>query len=935
MRRHIIICTHLLFMLCTVLPWTLHAGTEVLRLGVLAKRGTELAYSQWRPLAQYLQQHLPGYECRVVPLAFSEISQAVEKKQVDFLLVNPAIYVDMESRYGVSRIATEKNCVRGHLCHRFGGVILVRRQAKVHKVEDLKQRNVMAVAPYSLGGWIAQWRELHTRGIDPEQDFANLSFGGTHDRVVYAVRDGLVDAGCVRSDTMERMAAEGHISMDDFRVLEARPPSQRKNKLPFLLSTRTYPEWPFATLSHVPEKIAKATAIALFNLPEQHPAATAAHLAGWTIPQHYQPVHTCMQELHLGPYAKLGLFTLKDVWQKYRLPALGLLSGLLTLFAVTLYVNRLNRALRLSQTELRAARDELELRVVERTAALQRERDFVQSILDTSQALIMLLDKEGHILLYNQYMARLLNQPLEQVRGQDFCSAFLAPNDQGSCQQHFFQALKGISGNGLSTFLLGSEGQHIEVEWYDHLRQDQEGNILGVLMVGRDLTKQRQTEASLKANQEKLAYLAHYDMTTGLPNRVLCYDRLQQALTRADTRNQHLAVMQLDLDRFNKVNDTLGHEQGDQLLKQLASELQPLVPKGSTLGRLGGDEFFVLLEGEKDLEQLAQLAQELLGVIAMPHELQGETLYVTATLGIAMFPQDGHDAETLLQHADAAMFRGKERGGNTCQFYTAELGQRVSRNLRLANNLRRALMEQEFILYYQPQINIEHHRLVGWEALIRWQHPKEGFLSPAEFIPIAEETGIIVEMGQWVLETACNQARHWQQQGWPGIMAVNLSTRQFREPGLAASVTQTLAQSGLEAAKLELEITESMLMHDEHEALRVMQELAQNGVRFAIDDFGTGYSSFRYLKQFPVHKLKLDATFVRGLPSDHGDASICRSVIHLAESLGLCSLAEGVEETEQLQFLRAQGCHEVQGYHFSKPLPAHEMEAFMQEWSTP
>ena len=438
-----------------------------------------------------------------------------------------------------------------------------------------------------------------------------------------------------------------------------------------------------------------------------------------------------------------------------------------------------------------------------------------------------------------------------------------------------------------------------------------------------------------KVAEERIQHLAHFDSLTGLPNRTQLNDHLRFALSLAKRSNGHLALMFLDLDHFKDINDNLGHSVGDALLVELANRLRTVLREEDTVSRLGGDEFIVLLPGS-DARGAEHVAQKMLELIGEPYRLDPYELSVTGSIGIALYPEDGEDLETLSRNADTAMYRAKNDGRNGYRFFTSEMQARSARNLQLVNALRYALDRQQLRVHYQPQLSIQDTRVVGAEALLRWQHPELGHVSPAEFIPVAEDSGLILQIGAWVLREAVVQARRWLDDGHPPmVMAVNLSAVQFRHPDLPDLVSRTLDEVGLPPEYLELELTEGVAMHDPQGAIEVMNKLHDRGVRMSIDDFGTGYSSLSYLKKFKVYKLKIDQSFVRDISTDPEDKAIVSAIIHMARSLGLQTIAEGVETESQLGYLRDQQCDEAQGYLFSKPLAADQFDALLQQRGQP
>ena len=443
-----------------------------------------------------------------------------------------------------------------------------------------------------------------------------------------------------------------------------------------------------------------------------------------------------------------------------------------------------------------------------------------------------------------------------------------------------------------------------------------------------------------KADEQKVAEariqrLAYFDALTGLPNRLLLSDRCQHALRVAQRAHQPVALMFLDLDHFKNINDSLGHRVGDEVLVELAARLKATVREQDTVSRLGGDEFVLLLP-DTDAAGAARVADKLIRTALLPIQIEEHELTVTPSIGIALYPKDGLDLDTLSKCADAAMYQAKGEGRNSYRFFTPEIQAHSDRNLVLDNALRRALERHQLELHYQPQISMATGEILGAEALLRWTHPVLGVISPAEFIPIAERNGLILPIGEWIIDTAVNQLADWMARGMaPITMAVNLSAVQFRHTDLPQFITRTLTHADLPPQRLELELTEGVAMTHPQDAIAVMDDLDQRGVRLSIDDFGTGYSSLSYLKRFQVYKLKIDQSFVRDITEDPDDKAIVAAIISMAHSLGLKTIAEGVETQAQLEFLRDQGCDEVQGYYFSRPLTPQAFEDFVRQGACP
>ncbi|MDO8702747.1 MAG: EAL domain-containing protein [Undibacterium sp.] len=542
---------------------------------------------------------------------------------------------------------------------------------------------------------------------------------------------------------------------------------------------------------------------------------------------------------------------------------------------------------------------------------------------EQSPNVIIITDTDANIEYVNAAFEKVNGKKLSEVVGTK--SSFL----QSGKTEHFtFDEMwtylkQGESWRGELLDIHEDGSEHVDLVLISPVR-DEAGVVTHYLSIQEDITEKKRAE-------ERIQYLAHYDALTGLPNRALFDERAKYALSLAKRNQQSLAVIFLNLDHFKDINDSLGHNLGDAILIEVAKRLLFAVRENDIVSRLGGDEFILLLPGDDDLGTETVL-QKLVQIISHPYQIGQLELNVTASMGIAIYPEDGTDLEALSRNADVAMYRTKLEGRNGYRFFTREMQARSVHHLELLNALRHAVERNQLQVVYQPQVSILSGQVVGAEALLRWQHPQLGAISPAEFIPIAEESGLILPIGEWVLRTAVQQVKAWHDQGLTSLtVAVNLSAVQFRHRDLPDLVTRILDEAGLASRYLELELTEGVAMFDPQGAIAVMNNLHERGVRMSIDDFGTGYSSLNYLKKFKVYKLKIDQSFVRDISSDPEDKAIVGAVIGIAKSLGLQTIAEGVETAEQLEFLREQGCDEIQGYYFSKPLPAMQFQAFLSE----
>lgn len=605
---------------------------------------------------------------------------------------------------------------------------------------------------------------------------------------------------------------------------------------------------------------------------------------------------------------------------------------------------------RLTKNEMLSGREEkrysltknsqLENKVKERTAQLQKEiaeRQRVQKELEKSLALqwatlestadgILVIDTQGNIVGFNQKFLQIWRIPESLVSSRNYSAALRVAMKELEDPGHYLATIRELHLNPdtqIYDAIAFKDGRILE-----RFSQPQrlEGQIVGRVWSFRDVTAHKLAEATIR-------HQALHDLLTNLPNRVLFNERLSESLNQADKNGNQLAVCFLDLDRFKTINDTLGHAIGDQLLQSVAQRLTKCLRIGDTLARWGGDEFTLLLPEINDSEDVAQIQESIIAALKPVFDIENHRLHVSVSIGIALYPLHGQDTETLIKHADAALCRVKLHGRNHYQFYHSAITSQAAELLILENSLHSALERQEFEVYYQPQVNISTGKITKIEALLRWRHFDLGFIPPEKFIPIAEETGLIVSIGEWVLKTACAQNKAWQDAlGLPSLsVAVNISARQFQQSNLVDTVTQILSETKLNHQCLELEITETVAMKNVGLTQTILMELHNMGVSISIDDFGTGYCSLSYLKTFPIHCLKIDRSFVRDLRNGNNDAAITTAIIALAHGLNLAVVAEGVETKEQRNLLQILDCQVMQGYLFSRPLTAEDTTKLLQK----
>ncbi len=553
----------------------------------------------------------------------------------------------------------------------------------------------------------------------------------------------------------------------------------------------------------------------------------------------------------------------------------------------------------------------------------EKDLRMAATVFEHSTSAILITDPAGYIVQANEAFSRVSGYAVSQVLDQ--LPNMLTVDDQQ--EAHLRYVLKQLHQRGTwegEVWLKRRSGEHYPAWVGITAVVDDEGDLASYVCFFSDISER-------KASEQRIHRLAYYDALTHLPNRTLFQDRLHTALQQAERQKSWVVLMFLDLDRFKPINDSLGHAAGDRMLKDMATRLLDCVHDDDTVARMGGDEFTLLLQPratrEMALNRAIHVAELILASLVKPFVLENREFFVTASIGIALSPQDGDELSQLMKNADTAMYHAKERGKNNFQFYQADMNASALERLELESDLRHALEQEEFVLYYQPQFSGDGKRLTGAEALLRWRHPRRGLVPPGDFIPVLEELGLVVEAGDWVLREACRQLYAWHEAGVPvPKVSVNISARQFSDGQLGTRIANILKETGLSPACLELELTESILMRDVEEAMQILDSLKCLGLSIAVDDFGTGYSSLNYLKQFPIDVLKIDRTFVDGLPEGEQDAQIARAIIAMAHSLNLAVIAEGVEAHEQLEFLREHGCDEVQGYLFGRPMIANRFE---------
>ena len=860
------------------------AATEaVVNVGVLSFRPKPQAEVQWRPLVEHLQRSIPEAHFALKVYSYPEQQEAVREQNVDLLITQPAEYVRLVHENGLSTpLATLIQLEDGRPVRAMGGVIVARSdRADLRELRDLQDRRIATPTILSFGGYQIQAGELARAGVQPRQI---LETGLPQDLTVQALLERRVDAIFVRTGLIETLAREGRLDPKAFKFLNL----QDYPGYPYALSTRLYPEWPVVAMPHMNEAIAVRVAGAMLSIQHGSELARRMGLYGFAIPADYEPVRAMMRELRQPPFDKPQPVTWRDIWHQYRFQLASATLVLLALAAMSLR--------------------ELWLR--------QRMSSFSNAMGEG----MFVLDRRGRATYVNRAAGRLLGYAPEALLGRELLPLIVSPEPQPQYP------------DGEHNPLLDPQRWQLAYEG-ENVFRSASGKSFPVEVSSRPVRRKQRFVRSVtifsdiserKAHNEHIYQLAYHDPLTGLPNRRLLQQRLQERLARGASE-QRGALLFSDLDRFKQINDTLGHKVGDALLQAVAGRMQRVVDPQGLVAHTGGDEFAILLDHldadpERAATQARELAEQLRHSMREPFSIDNQYQQISVSIGVAMFdgPQTG--ADELLKRADMAMYEAKASGRNAIRFFDHDIATHLQQRVTLEAELNQALALHQFRVHYQPQFD-SGGRMVGAEALVRWQHPQHGLVAPGRFIPLAEDTGLILPLGQWVLEQVCHQVAIWREHPVLGqlVVSVNLCAHQLLQANFVESVTSTLMASGADPARLQLELTESVLAHNMEDVSEKMRRLVKLGVNFSLDDFGTGYSSLSYLKRLPIQQLKIDASFVRDLQSDPNDVAITQTIIALGHSLGLEVIAEGVETEAQRDILLSQGCRLFQGYLYARP----------------
>lgn len=873
---------------------------STLTIGILAYEPKHLVKENWQPIIEYVNQELAHVHLKIEPYYYPGLYEAVTHREVDFVLTNSAYYIELAHSQGLSSpLASLITSYKSTPLRGFGGVIFTRSEREdIQTLTDIKGKRVATPTQGSVGGYMMQAYELIQAGVRPESyPLAEISM--PHERVVNAVVQGEADVGFVRTGVLESMQERGLLSADSVRIIN----QQQLPDFPLTLSTRLYPEWPLAAMPHVNMAQAGQVVGAFLTLEHNIDILRDANVYGFNVPADYEPVRELMRTLKVKPYNVEAVITWRDIWRSHRKESILALIALTVIGGLSLLLIAYTR--RLSNTLDKLQENEEDLRI----SAVAFDTMDAIFITDLDERIIRLNSSFKHITGYEEH----------EVLGQTPRIISSGMHDAEFYRQ-VWKEIKIFGGWSGEVWNKRKSGEVFPAQQVITAVKDKAGKTTHYLSTFSDITAR-------KLSEEQIHQLAFYDPLTNLANRRLLEDHITQAFASSARSKSYCALLFLDLDHFKHLNDTLGHKQGDELLKMVAQRLKESVREVDTVARQGGDEFIVLLEDlgqfSGDAAKNAQhVAEKVLDSISRPYSLTDSHYVLTASIGINVFIDHHQTVEELMKRSDLAMYQAKAEGRDAIRFFDPSMQEKAARRSEIENDLRQAIELQQFVLHYQPKITQEGV-VHGYEALLRWNHPSKGVIAPMDFIPIAEETGLIIPIGQWVFEQACAQVQSWQADVETKnlVLAINVSARQFRHKHFVDDLLGSYAEFSFPAGLIELEVTESLLMDDLSTTVAKMKELNKVGFYFALDDFGTGFSSLSYLKNLPLSCLKIDQSFVQDMLDDPEDAAIVETIITLGKMLKLQVIAEGVETKQQADVLKALGCDLMQGYYFGRPAP--------------
>ncbi|WP_162301244.1 EAL domain-containing protein [Nitrincola tibetensis] len=859
--------------------------------------------SRWAPLADYLHAQLPTERFRVEAAHYDALEEIVESGESDFIFTQPSHYVYLSYHRNLSYpLVSLVNNESGRDADLFGGVIFTRmNHPRIQQLSDLKGHVVAVSSTSSLGGYQVQLAELVQQGIKADE-LKLLITGQPQKRVVEAVLSGDADAGFVRTGVLERLVQQGDLTSTQLRLLDARI----QPDFPLLISTALYPEWPLVAMPHVDALLMRQVASALLSMPHHGEMAQAMSIAGFSFPQDYRVVDQLLQTLALPPFDEIRPLTLHDVFQQWKQMIFLAIAGAgAALLVLIFWLVIRNRELVSIQSQLQYS---------------ARELNKLNMAVEQSPENIIITDLNGRIEYVNRSFTENTGYSIDDVEGKRTSLLKSEKTAAATYASLWSQLSKGEVWRG-EFVNRRRDGSHYTTQAIVAPVREDDGKITRYLALEQDVTELRQAEA-------RLHHLAYYDALTGLPNRSLLTDRLRQMIVASDRNRRAHALLLLNFDRFKTINDARGTAAGDALLRAFALRVGKLMRDSDTLARMSADEFAILLPDLKGQDE--QASRQALRISERIHYslkelvlIQGESYTLEVSMGVTLFPEaESESVEDVLRRANMALHQAKAAGGNQTLFFETDMGSVAASNFRVESELRQAISQEQLRLYIQPQVS-QNRQIRGAEVLVRWQHPQRGLILPGQFIPVAEESDLIVELGEWVLGESCKLLRQLQDRQQQLRLSVNLSVRHFRKRNFVDWMKALIQETGIDPSGLTLEITEGLFIDNLEDVIAKMNVLTELGIWFSIDDFGTGYSSLAYLANLPVHELKIDQSFVRRAPEDERAAALVETILVVASRMQMDVVAEGVETEAQADFLLSHSTQIIsQGYLYGYPQPA-------------
>jgi len=882
----------LLFITLPTLFASENSSKKEIDIGIIAFRPIAENQKIWQPLVDELNRLEPKYHYRIHSYKETDLEQAVALQQLDFVIVHSLSFVTMETKYNAQNIAAiiRQDDQKRHL-NRYGGVIAVKADRQdINQLSDIRGKTIATTHKEAFAIYLLPLDTLMNAGVDIRKECHLLFTGQPQERILDTLRSGAADVAFFRTGYIEELIAKGKLKKGELKIINPQP---KTDTFHYFRSTPLYPEWAVAATSRPNPTIIKETSIALFRIE----SSSQNDFHSFSNPLSYKSTRDLMQKYHVYPFNQISI-NIKDVIEKYSYPLIlfftiiSIAGGSFTFYYI------------ISSRKNREHTQEIEL------------------ILSTASDGVHVHDLEGNLHIFSDSFASMLGytrEETEKLKVYDWDHHF-EPNTIHDMMQNITQERMTFE-----TVHTRKDGTEIDVEII--AKGIILNNIPYIYASSRDVTERKLHQRHLMEAKEHLDNLAHHDPLTALPNRLSLIETLK---IKTDGMEDHpFALFFLDLDGFKEVNDSYGHRFGDILLIHFTSLLKNIFPPNTFIVRTGGDEFVIVLECQKDQNLIDSTMEKLVSILNQPFHIESTDIYITASVGIAMYPADAKTTDELLQRADAAMYNAKKMGKNTFSFYSSHLTESALYRTTIATNLKKALSNNGLELYFQPQVDIHTSKIIGAEALLRWFTP-EGAISPAHFIPIAEETGLIQEIGEFVLYQGCKLARKWEESNLlDGRIAINISARQLTNINFLATLERIIHDTQCNPEWIELEITESSILGNPEKMILLLEIVKSKGFHISIDDFGTGYSSLSYLKNLPLDKLKIDISFIRNITLEPKNQTIVKTIIALSKGLGMKVLAEGVESSDELNFLRQNGVDSVQGFYYYKPMSVESFETLL------